>query len=50
MVREILLSELTKTRLDTATFWLTLQSVRSRGPIAVGNLGVNDRLFQKHGR
>ena len=47
-VREYLLKELRKMGLDAKQFGL--HSLRSGGATAAANLGVEDRLFQKHGR
>ena len=47
-VRETLLIELKRIELDPKIFGL--HSLRSGGATAAANLGVKDRLFQKHGR
>ena len=47
-VRDILLSNLKNIGLDKTQFGL--HSLRSGGATAAANLGINDRLFQKHGR
>ena len=47
-VRDILLTNLKNIGLDKTQFGL--RSLRSGGATAAANFGINDRLFQKHGR
>ena len=47
-VRDILLCNLKNIGLDKTQFGL--HSLKSGGATAAANLGINDRLFQKHGR
>ena len=47
-VRDILLTNLKNIGLDKTQFGL--HSLRSGGATAAANFGINDRLFQKHGR
>ena len=47
-VRYILLNNLKNIGLDKTQFGL--HSLRSRGATAAADVGINDRLFQKHGR
>ena len=47
-VRDIFLSNLKNIGLDKTQFGL--HSIRSAEATAAANLGINDRLFQKHGR
>ena len=47
-VRDILLTNLKNIGLDKTQF--DLHSLRSGGATAAANFGINDRLFQKHGR
>ena len=47
-VRDIVLTNLKTIGLDKTQFGL--HSLRSGGATAAANFGINDRLFQKHGR
>ena len=47
-VRYILLNNLKNIGLDKTQFGL--HSLRSRGATTASDVGINDRLFQKHGR